>query len=214
MTKELKKSQEKRHIFFLILLFATIYLIIFSEKKHQPSFVDDISPALVMEGGDPYIRALMRTISASEAAGENPYVLLYGGGHIHDLSQHPDLCIDIKTDINQGYCSTAAGRYQFLTTTWREKSSLYHPDVGHSHNGNVYNFEPRYQDIVTYHWLKDNKQWQMNIAAELKQGNLDKVLKRLSATWTSLGYGIEDNKMTSALPDLYQNFLEQELKYW
>ena len=34
---------------------------------------------LVMEGGDPYIRALMRTISAAESNTSDPYHVLYGG---------------------------------------------------------------------------------------------------------------------------------------
>ena len=34
---------------------------------------------LVMEGGDPYLRALMRTISASESNVMRPYHVLYGG---------------------------------------------------------------------------------------------------------------------------------------
>jgi nickel/cobalt tolerance cation efflux system protein len=167
-----------------------------------------LSP-LAMEGGDPYIRALMRTISASESNAENPYVLLYGGQHTHDLSVHPNTCIPIKTDINQGHCSTAAGRYQFLTKTWHEKAVLYHPL--RSQGQNNYRFESKYQDVVTYLWLNDQQQWQMNIAKELRQGHLEKVLKRLSGTWTSLGYGIENNRMTASLPTIYQKLLAEEL---
>jgi len=50
-----------------------------------------------MKGGDPYIRALMRTISASEASGNRPYSLLYGGEQVNDLSHHPQKCITIVT---------------------------------------------------------------------------------------------------------------------
>jgi muramidase (phage lysozyme) len=35
---------------------------------------------LVMQGGDPYIRALMRTISMSESNYPNPYAIVHGGG--------------------------------------------------------------------------------------------------------------------------------------
>jgi len=48
-------------------------------------------PPLVMEGGDPDIRALMRTISASEASGNRPYSLLYGGQQVKNLSRHPEI---------------------------------------------------------------------------------------------------------------------------
>jgi len=166
-------------------------------------------PPLAMQGGDPYIRALMRTISASESNAENPYVLLYGGHHTHDLSRHPNTCISIKTSINQGHCSTAAGRYQFLTKTWREKAVLYHPQrqLGRK----TYNFDSESQDLVTYRWLTDKRHWGMDFSAQLQQGQVEKVLKKLSGTWTSLGYGIEDNAMTASLPTIYQKLLAEEL---
>lgn len=167
-------------------------------------------PPLAMQGGDPYIRALMRTISASESNAKNPYVLLYGGHHIHDLSQHPNTCIAIKTDINQGHCSTAAGRYQFLTKTWREKAALYHPE--RQPRKKSYSFDPKSQDLVTYHWLTDKNHWGMDFSEQLQKGNIKLVLKKLSGTWTSLGYGIEDNMMTASLPTIYQKLLAEELE--
>jgi nickel/cobalt tolerance cation efflux system protein len=114
--------------------------------------------------------------------------LLYGGQHIHDLSQHPNTCIPIKTDINQGHCSRAAGRYQFLTKTWREKAALYHPQrqVGKRN----YSFDPESQNLVTYRWLTDKNHWGMDLSAQLQRENIKPVLKKLSGTWTSLGYGI------------------------
>ena len=45
-----------------------------------------------------------------------------GGQAVEQLSQHPDVCIEIVTGPNTGNCTTAAGRYQFLTVTWEEKS--------------------------------------------------------------------------------------------
>jgi nickel/cobalt tolerance cation efflux system protein len=179
------------------------------EKISIPHPVFGYLPPLVMKDGDPHIRALMRTISASESNAKNPYVLLYGGQHTHDLSRHPNTCIAIKTDINQGHCSTAAGRYQFLTKTWREKAALYHPQrqLGKSH----YDFESESQDLVTYQWLMDKHRWGMNFSEQLKQGNIEPVLKKLSGTWTSLGHGIEDNRMTASLPKIYQKLLAEEL---
>ncbi|NEP61294.1 MAG: glycoside hydrolase, partial [Symploca sp. SIO2G7] len=38
------------------------------------------------------------------------------------------------------------------------------------------------------------------------------VLRKLSGTWTSLGYGIEDNVMTKKLPKIYQRLLKEELQ--
>jgi muramidase (phage lysozyme) len=75
-----------------------------------------------------------------------------------------------------------------------------------------YSFDPESQDWVVYQWLKDPSAWNLDIGATLRQGKLDVVLKRLSGTWTSLGYGIESNTMTARLPRLYQDLLQEELK--
>ncbi|HEY9653748.1 MAG TPA: glycoside hydrolase family protein, partial [Coleofasciculaceae cyanobacterium] len=77
---------------------------------------------------------------------------------------------------------------------------------------NLYSFEPQYQDEVVYAWLTDKKAWGIDIPQQLRQGNLKPVLRRLSGTWTSLGYGIETNSMTRYLPGIYQRMLQEELK--
>lgn len=168
---------------------------------------------LVMQGGDPYIRALMRTISAAESNTREPYQVLYGGGSFQSLRQHPNICVDILTGPNVGQCTTAAGRYQFLRETWQEKAQQYHPHPPSWYQmWGDYSFDPESQDWVVYQWLKDPSAWNLDIGATLRQGKLDVVLKRLSGTWTSLGYGIESNTMTARLPRLYQDLLQEELK--
>ncbi|MGB7413086.1 MAG: glycoside hydrolase family protein [Thermosynechococcaceae cyanobacterium] len=171
----------------------------------------DIAP-LAMSGGSPHIRALMRTISASESNDESPYTLFYGGTHFTDLSQHPDRCITIVAGPNKNNCTTAAGRYQFINTTWAEKAKAYHPKptkmlMMWKH----YSFEPMYQDRVVYAWLADDWVWDMDIEDALEAGQVQRVFKRLSGTWTSLGYGIEDNVVTPKLAKIYQRLLAEEL---
>ncbi len=173
--------------------------------------VDNKWPPLVMEGGDPYIRALMRTISASESNSTQPYHILYGGRYLSDLSEHPDRCVTIVNGPNKGLCTTAAGRYQILTETWERISYRYHPQSSQFWFHKPYNFEAKYQDVVIYHWLKDTEFWEMDIPQMLRQGKLNEVLRLLSATWTSLGYGIEDNVMTRYLPGIYEEILQREL---
>ncbi|MEL6384768.1 MAG: glycoside hydrolase family protein [Cyanobacteria bacterium J06626_18] len=167
---------------------------------------------LAMEGGDPYVRALMRTISAAESNTGEPYHTLYGGSRIEDLSQHPDLCIEIVAGPNLGDCTTAAGRYQFLTTTWSSKAQKYHPHTPDWYTWwSDYSFEPVFQDQVVYRWLTDYSAWGIDIPELLYQGRLDEVLELLSGTWTSLGYGIEDNVVTPYLGEVYYAMLEEEL---
>lgn len=169
-------------------------------------------PPLVMRGGDPYIRALMRTISASESNVDRPYEVIYGGEYLEDLSRHPDRCVRIVAGPNLNNCTTAAGRYQFITTTWEEMAQRYHPDPSGFWVWKSYSFEPKFQDEVVYAWLTDEYAWDADIAELLRQGRLDEVLYLLSGTWTSLGYGIETNSMSGYLPEIYQQMLEEELQ--
>jgi muramidase (phage lysozyme) len=158
------------------------------------------TPPLVMKGGDPYIRALMRTITASEANDPQPYSLLYGGERVWDLSRHPERCVPIVAGPNVGNCTTAAGRYQFINTTWDKMAKRYHPGPSGFLFWKYYSFEPEYQDAVVYAWLSDKQAWGVDISNNCGKGKLNTVLRRLSGTWTSLGYGIEDNAMTGYLP--------------
>lgn len=199
-----------------MILFA-IVLIIGHMQGKRPSFFNfdsaerGAAAPLVMRGGDPYIRALMRTISASESNVRNPYTVMYGGSRAEDLSQHPDRCITIVNGPNMGDCTTAAGRYQFITTTWQEKAKRYHPDPNGFFMWRNYSFEPQYQDEVVYRWLNDSQAWGSDIRKLLKEGKINTVLKMLSPTWTSLGYGIETNSMSDDLPRIYRKVLQQEL---
>lgn len=182
-------------------------------RSRRDPFFQRPQPPLVMQGGDPYIRALMRTISASESNTPRPYSVLYGGQNVDDLSRHPQICVPIKVGPNTGNCSTAAGRYQVINTTWYRIAAKYHPNPQRMLFFPVsYSFEPEYQDQVVYSWLKDSSAWGMDISAQLRQGQLKPVLRKLSPTWTSLGYGIETNSMSAHLPRIYEKMLREELK--
>lgn len=165
-----------------------------------------------MKGGDPYIRALMRTISASESNSRRPYSIVYGGQHIRDMSRHPQICVTIVSGPNKGNCSTAAGRYQMINRTWYKLAPRYHPNPSRLLMWQSYAFDAQYQDAVVHAWLSDPSAWNTNIPQLLRQGKINQVLQRLSSTWTSLGYGIENNSMSSSLPRIYQQMLQEELQ--
>ncbi len=187
------------------------YINTYLRSRPEPIF-QVRQPPLVMQGGDPYIRALMRTISASEASSNRPYSILYGGRHVQDLSRHPEICVTIVNGPNQGNCSTAAGRYQIINTTWFQIAPKYHPKPMKLMFWTSYSFEAEYQDKVVYRWLKDTRVWGNDIKQLLRQGKLTNVLKLLSPTWTSLGYGIETNSVSPQLPRIYRKMLREELK--
>lgn len=198
----------------LTLITSSLFGCIKPKSRYQPQnyplTIRGTQP-LAMEGGDPHIRALMRTITASEANVKQPYHVLYGGSLVTDLTTHPDSCITITVGVNKGNCSTAAGRYQMLNFVWDEKARRYHPHPDGVLWWKQYSFEPEYQDAVVYGWLSDRNAWGIDIAQTLKAGNIETVLRLLSGTWTSLGYGIETNSMSQYLPQIYRNMLQEEL---
>jgi muramidase (phage lysozyme) len=198
-----------------VILFGIVFLMMHLLDKRpslwEPDSAIGANTPLVMRGGDPYIRALMRTISASESNVRNPYAVLYGGEYAADLSKHPDRCVTIVAGPNTGNCTTAAGRYQFITSTWLEEARHYHPDPPTLLFWQGYSFSPEYQDQVVYRWLNDSQAWGVDLRQSLKKGQINTVLQRLSGTWTSLGYGIEDNANTSDLPKIYRQVLKEEL---
>lgn len=206
----------KRFIVGSVTVVALVFLLENRIREETRSHLDPTLsvylPQLEMQGGDPYIRALMRTISASEANDPQPYTILYGGQHISDLSRHPEQCITIVSGPNLGNCSTAAGRYQLLNTTWKEKAQRYHPQPPRFMFWESYNFKPEFQDAVVHAWLNDSQAWGTDISRLLQQGRLEQVRRLLSGTWTSLGYGIEDNSVTERLPIVYQKMLREELR--
>ncbi len=181
------------------------------QSSPEPVFTRK-QPPLVMQGGDPYLRALMRTISASEASGNRPYSLLYGGEQVNDLTHHPQKCVTIITGPNTGNCSTAAGRYQIINTTWDEIAPRYHPKPIQKMLWTNYSFEAEYQDAVVYRWLSDSRVWGVDIPKLLRQQKLNDVLRKLSPTWTSLGYGIETNSVSRSLTKIYEQILQEELR--
>ncbi|ADI65254.1 glycoside hydrolase family protein [Trichormus azollae] len=197
-------------------LLGFVYLLQWYIGDNLPLSYDPVfeqkQPPLVMTEGDPYIRALMRTISFSEANSKRPYSLLYGGQQVNDLSRHPQICVTIVVGPNTGNCSTAAGRYQIINTTWAEIAPRYHPNPSQVIFWSSYSFEREYQDIVVYRWLNDPKVWGTDLSKLLRQQQLNEVLRRLSPTWTSLGYGIETNSNTQVLPKIYQKVLAEELR--
>ncbi len=214
------KSSSKFTAFFfsgsliLLLLFLNGMTQIFKERSLNFSQQMPLNPPpLMMEGGDPYIRALMRTISASESNVAQPYHVLYGGEYVKNLNKHPEKCMPIKIGPNAGNCSTAAGRYQMLDFTWAEKAQQYHPQPSQFLRWKSYSFAAEYQDAVVYNWLNDSQVWGIDISQQLRKGNLENVLRHLSGTWTSLGYGIESNSMSSYLPQIYQKMLKEELSH-
>lgn len=149
-------------------------------------------------GGMPqHRRALLDTISGPESGGD--YDIVYGGGRFDDFSDHPRRAVAITSGPNKGKTSSAAGKYQFLGSTWdqyRDKLGL--PD-----------FSPGSQDTAAWELASDTYR-------DATGGDLDEVLqsndpqsianvgKVLNGVWTSLPGGIEQGTNTDRFLSAFQ----------
>lgn len=148
----------------------------------------------------PYQKALLNTIAGPESGGR--YNVIYGGGKFDDFSRHPNKAVRIQTGPNAGRTSSAAGKYQFLGSTYEDQAKK----LG------LTDFSPASQDKAAW-----------NLAAETykaKTGqDLDTVLQSgdpqaiaqvgevLNPIWTSLPGGIEQGTNTNRFVATYQRAL-------
>jgi muramidase (phage lysozyme) len=125
-------------------------------------------------------RALLDTIAGTESPG---YDVLYGGGRFADFSRHPNIAVPIRSGPNRGKASTAAGRYQFLFSTW----TAIQTELG------LADFSPASQDKAAWHLAQTeyHRREQRALLSDLKNGAFDRVGPALHSQWTSLPGGIE-----------------------
>src|SRR4051812_12774190 len=104
----------------------------------------------------PQVKAALDTIAWAE--GGRSYNTLFGGG-VFSGNQHPNIAITAN-----GYTSTAAGRYQFLSSTWAGvKNALGLPDFG-----------PASQDIGAVYLI-----WQRGQLSKLLAGDFQGMMQGL-----------------------------------
>lgn len=146
----------------------------------------------------PEALALLDVIASTESPGYN---VLYGGSRFSDYSDHPRERVPIRSGPNAGNVSTAAGRYQFLGSTY---DSLGMTDMSP--------------------WSQDRGAWQLaqrdyraatgrDLLADLRSGDADRMRKigtTLSGTWTSLPGGIEATTNTNRFARAYDRALSTQ----
>ena len=146
-------------------------------------------------------RALLATIGGPEAGGQ--YNVRYGGAHFDGYADHPRIKQAIESGPNKGGMSDAAGRYQFLGSTWDEaKKAL-----------GLTDFSPASQDKAAW-WLAQRDYHAKtggDLTAALKSGDPEKlagVAQALHGTWTSLPGGIEEGTTSGKFAASYSAALQ------
>ncbi|MGZ3478260.1 MAG: glycoside hydrolase family 24 protein, partial [Polyangiales bacterium] len=125
-------------------------------------------------------KALLDTIAYAEGTrgySQDGYNVLFNFVTISSCNSHPN-----RTICSGGYCSTAAGRYQFLTTTW---NSLKLP-----------NFRPENQTqgaMTLIAWRKATVPSDRPLTAT----EFSNVMDRISYEWASLPPGRYGQPMKS-----------------
>ena len=120
---------------------------------------------------NPKVRAFLDTIAVMEGTtGPDGYYMQYTGTKIQDLSKHPEE-MRCGTDIrNNKLCSDAAGRYQFLSTSWK----LYGEAIG------VKDFSPTNQDLVAIEIIRSKE-----ALTDIEEGRLESAFVKLAFVWPS-----------------------------
>lgn len=147
-------------------------------------------------------RALLDTIASTEA---NSYDVVYGGKKFSGYGDHPRVNVPITSGPNAGRTSSAAGRYQFLASTWdRQAKKL-----------GLKDFSPASQDIAAWDLAKTDyrRNTGRDLAADLKSNDPEIIAgvgRALSGTWTSLPGGIEQGQNGGRMNRTYQRALERQ----
>lgn len=147
-------------------------------------------------------RALLDTIASTEA---NSYDVMYGGRKFGSYADHPRVNVPITSGPNAGRTSSAAGRYQFLASTWDAQAKK----LGLS------DFSPANQDIAAYDLAKSvyRKKTGRDLDGDLKSKDpavLSGIGSALSGTWTSLPGGIEQGQGSGRFVSSFNRFLARQ----
>lgn len=113
------------------------------------------------------MRAFLRVIREGESSqGDDAYRTLFGGGLFGDLSKHPN-----RTITANGYTSTAAGAYQFLSKTWIEcRDAL-----------NLRGFTPPEQDLAAVFLIQ-----RRGALDDVLEGRIEDAITKCGREWASL----------------------------
>lgn len=115
----------------------------------------------------PNVRAFLRVIRRGEGtADEAGYRRIFGGQLFSSYADHPRIVVR-----KNGYTSSAAGAYQFLTSTWDETARI----MG------LLDFTPASQD-----WAAVGRIAARGALEDVKAGRFETAIKKVASEWASM----------------------------
>ena len=150
-------------------------------------------------------RALLGVIGSQGFESNGSYTQRFNQPDLQDFSQHPGTYGKITGGPNRGSRSNAAGRYQFLSTTYKEQADK----LG------LKDFSPQSQDAAAWNKAQEvyaAKYKGRDLATDLKAPNrMTQVTNALRSIWTSLPGGIEQRGKFKQFSQGYQKALQSEM---
>ena len=168
---------------------ATSLLSQLGDKEAPEDDPNTNSSEVVAKELPPEGKALLDAIAGAEATGYN---IVVGGGTFSSYKDHPRI-------FNKKENSDAAGRYQFLSSTWDPIAKKL----------NLTDFSPENQDRAAWQLAVDvYGKGKEGIIKALKEDPL-KVSDKLRGTWPSLPGGSQENAQTSGFLSRFKSSLKK-----
>lgn len=120
---------------------------------------------------NPNVRQFLDYIAQSEGTIKHGYQTAFGGGLIDNLSRHPGKRHAFKQMDGKSNVTTAAGRYQFLSSTWNNLANRY----------GFEDFGARNQDLGAIALLAD-----AGALGDVLNGDWASAIRKSGKTWASL----------------------------
>ncbi|MEG5041214.1 MULTISPECIES: glycoside hydrolase family 104 protein [unclassified Microcoleus] len=167
------------------------------ERDREPETATLNSPESIQDnrldsiGPERRVKAFLDTIAAAEGtASADGYRTQYTGTKFVSFQDHPR---EMRCGRRYGkkLCSDAAGRYQFLSTTWDRFAKKF----------SLSDFSPQNQDLVAVELIREK-----GALEDIEAGRLEPAVRKLAYIWPSFRrYG---GSVESSMPKLEAMYLE------
>jgi len=145
-------------------------------------------------GPERRVKAFLDTIAAAEGtASPDGYRTQYTGTKFASFQDHPR---EMRCGRRYGkkLCSDAAGRYQFLSTTWDRFAKKF----------SISDFSPENQDLMAIELIREK-----GALEDIEAGRLESAVRKLAYIWPSFRrYGGSVESSMPKLEAMYQQNLE------